>query len=233
MWHSRVASETGGMCWYTKISSLASACRRWSTVLKFAGKLCPAMLAAGAVEHGWPRRYFFFGGKSLSLQRARFVSLTAPVVAIALARDHGCRKLLLLASVGFLACVGLCWLRFLASVGFSLCWLIGSVCFWLLLAFWLWPFSISKNDKELYRNAGFWLALASGDSCFFSCCGCCCCCFAGGGGAGGGSSRGCMPGGRRCAVPPTLLKSFEIFDMKFYDSLWCCFVVVCYLVPCL
>ena len=134
MWHSRVASETGGMCWYTKISSLASACRRWSTVLKFAGKLCPAMLAAGAVEQGWPRRYFFFGGKSLSLQRARFVSLTAPVVAIALARDHGCRKLLLLAFWLVLACVGFAFWLLLAfrSVGllapfaFGFCWLFGS-----------------------------------------------------------------------------------------------------------
>ena len=73
-----------------------------------------------------------------------------------------------LASVGFLAFVGF-WLLltfwlvlfFLASVG---CWLFGSVCFF-LLAFWLcwlfdcWLFSISKNDKELYRNAGFRLAL--------------------------------------------------------------------------
>ena len=69
--------------------------------------------------------------------------------------------LLLLLAFGF------CWL--LASIGF-----LASVCFfafvgfWLLLAFWLcWLFNISKNDQELYRNAAFWLALASGDFCFF------------------------------------------------------------------
>ena len=48
-----------------------------------------------------------------------------------------------------------------------------------------------------------------------------------------GAAGAACPGGRRCAVPSTPLKRFEIFDMKFYDALWCCFFVVCYLAPCL
>ena len=121
-----------------------------------------------------------------------------------------------------------CWL--LASVG-----LLTSVGFWLLLAFWLLPafwvcwllasvgFSallaiqyIEEWQGTIYRNAGFWLALASGDFCFFFflllllLLFCCC---------GGGSSRGFMPG-----TPFSL----EIFEMKLYDILWFC-VCCCFL----
>ncbi len=52
-----------------------------------------------------------------------------------------------LLALGFFFLFGFCW-RF-ASVGFlafGFCWL-----------FDCWLFSISKNDKEIYRNAGFWL----------------------------------------------------------------------------
>ena len=58
-----------------------------------------------------------------------------------------------------------------------------------------------KNDKELYRNADFWLALVQVIFAPSSCCCCCCCCFAsgggGGGGGGGGSSRGFMRGSEK------------------------------------
>ena len=87
----------------------------------------------------------------------------------------GCLFLLFSFFLIFYSFFDFCWL-------FGFCWLLASVGFWLLLTFWLvlasvgcwlcwlfdcWLFSISKNDKELYRNDGFWFALASGDFCFF------------------------------------------------------------------
>ena len=61
--------------------------------------------------------------------------------------------------------------------------------------------------------------LLAGDVCFFFCCGRCRCCFAG----GGGSSRAACLGGRVQRLPPEPPSSFEIFDMKLYDTLWFCF----------
>ena len=82
-----------------------------------------------------------------------------------------------------------------------------------------------KTGGLMYtRNAGFWLALASGDFRFFSCC---CCCFAVVGG-GGGSSRGFMSGGRRCALPhntPPALRSL-IWNSMILTFFGFVFVVV-------
>ena len=87
---------------------------------------------------------------------------------------------------------------------------------WLLLALgFCWLFD--SVGYSTYRDAGFWLALASGDLLLLLLLllavvvllvvvvGWVGGWVGGGGGGGGGSSRGCMPG----------RAGFEIFDMKF------------------
>ena len=103
---------------------------------------------------------------------------------------------------------------FLASVG---CWLFGSVCFWRLLAFGFVGFvTVGYSAYRRMARDYIELVLASGKFCFFLLQLLFYCWW------WWWWERPGLHAWEGGALPQSP-SSFEIFDMKFYDTLWFCF----------